>query len=256
MKRRSVFTLIELLVVIAIVAILAGLLLPSLNKSRQTARRATCTANLSQLMKGQLGYMGDYRGYVLEWDDTRPDDGRSPVSRYWPSVLLNNGYLGGFSSYNESPVKLLVCPEQVSFYEPNEFRTYRPSIAYGLARAIDPAYVSSFPDFYRKFGTRHSVYLSASRRYYRFDLLKSPAEFISFTDTMNISGTNLPVGSASWQYYCRKSILTVSASLHHSGSGSVVFADGHCAAPRLSEFRAIMTGIFQHFAVDRAQLVY
>lgn len=61
MRKRDAFTLVELLVVIGIIAVLVGILLPSLAKAREAAQKTKCLSNIRQLGMGLSLYASEMR---------------------------------------------------------------------------------------------------------------------------------------------------------------------------------------------------
>ncbi|HVX86629.1 MAG TPA: prepilin-type N-terminal cleavage/methylation domain-containing protein [Phycisphaerae bacterium] len=61
-RRRSGFTLIELLVVVAIIALLISILLPSLARARDQAKKTACASNLHQLGIALTTYTAEFDG--------------------------------------------------------------------------------------------------------------------------------------------------------------------------------------------------
>ena len=77
LSNRKGFTLVELLVVIGIIALLISILLPSLNRARETANRVKCSSNLRQVGQAILLYSNENKG---NYPRTRYNAGSTTVN--------------------------------------------------------------------------------------------------------------------------------------------------------------------------------
>ena len=229
-KQNSAFTLVELLVVISIIALLLAILMPSLNKAREQARKVVCLSDFKQLGLGLFTYSNEYKA---KWPSKFKVDSSDPLSS------RNGLTIKYYSSW------------QMWLDNPSNGNDWQSRLRPAFLDLLTPSYITNYKVYFCP-GSKRSQYFKSPEACWNFkqrNIVVGQWSYQSFNIEWSLKGQSLdparygfkalweagPIGQkclaplfSDLYYVYAGTTKPVADYTWHLDGEAMLFNDGHC----------------------------